>query len=449
MDPRCRLGAVALTVVFAGSALAQAAAPGGQEPGAPPAVTAVQFVDEPSDAVVLAVAFDGGHDTDPEAAVLAECRLRAARALVPQATACGHRVVADTAVLFVVLATGEWQLGERFLRALLAPGSPLDDDSLRLAIAHCALQADDAAFLYPGDVLASRARARLGAERGFAGPLRGEPTTVASIVPARVRARLAAKAPAAVLVLGAVPPELRQALADVRCEPLPGLARAAGANAATEAAATAVAANEFVADEIHERIDAPFVAAAFLAPPTVDAAFVLGLQVARARAQKRFGALRSGVLAHAPFVAWSWLAGEPVVLFHRRGPDPIQRLPQEPPGRPATAVVAATRQELVALLDDLCRVPPTAAELAAARAAVHVERGCESMPAARATPAAMLPGRAMARLLAARRPTAVANLDTVDAAAVHAAMVANFRPERACWHALVPAPRSDRAWPGR
>lgn len=441
MDPRSRLRAVALTAWLAGAAAAQADAALGQEP------VPVQFVEEASEALVLAVAFDGGHDTDAEAAVLAECRLRAARSLVPKATACGHRVVADTAVLFVVVATGEWQLGEHFLRALLARESPLHDDDLRLAIAHCALQADDAAFLYPGDVLAGRARARLGAGRGFAWPLRGEPQAVASIDPARVRARLAEATPAAVLVLGSAPTELRQALADLRCASLPprrssttpgDVVPADGAKAEVEAAM-----------EVHERIDAPFVAAAFLAPPNVDAAFVLGVQVARARAQKRFGALRSGVLAHAPFVAWSWLAGEPVVLFHRRGPDPSQRLPQEPPGRPAAAVAAAVRKELVGLLDDLCSVPPTAAELAAARAAVLVESGSEPMPARQATPAAMLPGRAMARLLAARRPAAVANLDTTDAAAVHTAMVANFRPERAGWHTLVPAARSDRAWPGR
>ena len=444
MDPRCRLGAVALTAWLASAAAGQVAA----SATAPAALrSAVQFVDEPSESVVLAVAFDGGHDTDPEAAVLAECRLRAARSLVPTATACGHRVVADTAVLFVVVAAGEWQLGERFLRALLSPGSPLDDDSLRLAIAHCALQADDAAFLYPGDVLASRARAQLGAGRGFAAPLRGEPTVVAAIDPARVRARLAEAPSCSVLVLGSVPPQLREALADVNPAALPPVAseRTSGDSVRAGGATTGVAS----ASEVHERIDAPFVAAAFLAPPDVDVAFVLGLQVARARAQKRFGALRSGVLAHAPFVAWSWLAGEPVVLFHRRGPDPIQRLPQEPPGRPATAVAAATRQELVALLEDLCRVPPTPAELTAARAAVQVERGCEPMPAGRATPAAMLPGRAMARLLSARRPTAVANLDTVDAAAVHAALVATLRPDRASWHTLLPTPRSDRAWPGR
>ena len=442
MDPRCRLGAVALTAVFAGAVAAPAAAAGAQAPGSSP----VQFVDEASEALVLAVAFDGGHDTDAEAAVLAECRLRAARSLVPKATVCGNRVVADTAVLFVVVAPGDWQLGERFLRALLATESPLDDDGLRLAIAHCALQADDAAFLYPGDVLAGRARSRLGAGRGLAGPLRGEPTAVAAIAPARVRARLRAATPPTVMVLGAVPPELRQALADVCGAPLPPLPVAAGEPAPASAAGGNAAE---LASEVHERTDAPFVAAAFLAPPTVDAAFVLAVQVARARAQKRFGALRSGVLAHAPFVGWSWLSGDPVVVFHRRGPDPIQRLPQEPPGRPATAVAAATRQELVELLADLCTAPPTAAELAAARAAVHVEHGCAAMPAGQATPAAMLPGRAMARLLAARRPAAVANLDTVDTVAVHAAMVASFRPERACWHALLPAPRSDRAWPGR
>lgn len=446
MDPRCRLGAVALTAVFAGAAVApvaaQAAATGTQQPAGVP----VQFVDEASDAVVLAVAFDGGHDTDVQAAVLAECRLRAARSQAPKATVCGHRVVADTAVLFVVVAPGEWPLGERFLRALLATESPLDDDALQLAIAHCALQADDAAFLYPGDVLAGRARARLGAGRGFAGPLRGEPTAVAAIAPAQVRERLRAARPASVLVLGAVPPELRQALADVRAAPPPPRRAAAGEPAPASAAGGNAAE---LASEVHERIDAPFVAAAFLAPPTVDAAFVLGVQVARARAQKRFGALRSGVLAHAPFVAWSWLAADPVVVFHRRGPDPIPRLPQEPPGRPSAVVAAATRQELVGLLEDLVTVPPTADELAAARAAVQVERGCEPMPAGQTTPAAMLPGRAMARLLAARRPAAVANLDTVDAAAVHAAMAASCHPGRACWQALLPAARNDRAWPGR
>lgn len=432
MAPGVRVRVAALTALFSVVAA--------------PAQQPVLFVDEPSDAVVLAVAFDGGHDTDPFAAVLAESRLRAARLAVPAATVCGHRVVADTSVLFVVVPPDSWQLGERFVRELLANESSLVDDELRLSIAHCALQADDAAHVYPGDVLAARARAQLGAGRSFAVPLRGDPAATAAIEPAQVRARLRAAAPPAVLVLGKVAPALREALASLSTAPLPPVAAALGL--ATPTSPVAADRSEVPA-LVHERVDAPYVAAAFVAPTPCDGAFVLAVQVARARAQKRFGLTRNGAAAHAPFVAWSWLGGDPVVVFHRRSPDPAFRLPQEPEGRPAAAVAAATRLELAALLQDLVAVPPTAIELAVAREAVQVERGRGVAPAGAVTAAAVLPGRAIARLLAARRPAVEANLDTVGVAEVHAALVAHFPPDRACWHVLLPVPRSDRAWPMR
>lgn len=425
----------------------------------PRAQVPVQFIAEPSEAVVFAVALDGGHDTDADAAVLAECRLRAARMRVPEATACGHRVVADTAVLFVVVAPDDWRQGEQFVRALLAPTSPLDDDELALAIAHCALQADDAAFVYPGDVLAGRVRARLAARQGaspsrFPAPLAGDPQQVAAITPQRVRARLGERVRAAALVLGAVSDACRQAFADgLAGEPLSVSAASGGGAVAgeiTEAAGRSASVDQAaMPSEPHERIDAPFVAAGFLAPSVVDGAFVLGVQVARARAARRFGARRSGVLAHAPFVAWSWFGGDAVVVFHRRGPDPVERLPGEREGLEAADVAAATRIELQALLDDLVAVPPTAEELAAARAAVQVERGVPADSVSSPMPAPMLPGRAMARLLTVLRPAVVANLDTVDATAVSAAMRACLARERACWHALLPLPRADRTWPRR
>lgn len=349
------------------------------------------------------------------------------------------------------------------MRSLLAPTSPLDDDQLALAIAHCALQADDAAFVYPGDVLACRVRALLGARQGaspghFPAPLAGDPQQVAAITPQRVRARLGERVCGAVLVLGALSDACRQAFADgLAGDPLPlpapvPSARRGGAAAGDRAEAARRSANagqDAAASELHERIDAPFVAAGFLTPPVVDGAFVLGLQVARARAARRFGARRSGVLAHAPFVAWSWLGGDAVVVFHRRGPDPVERLPREPEGLGAADVAATTRRELQALLDDLVAVPPTADELAEARAAVQVECGVAAALPSSPTPAPMLPGRAMARLLAVRRPTVVANLDTVDAAAVSAALRAALQGERASWHALLPVPRADRTWPRR
>lgn len=434
-----RLGiAVCLATVFATVGAAQTESTARR--GSP-----VEFVDVASDAVLVAVAFAGGYDDAPLQPALAEVRLHAAAAAVPEVRQASLRIVGDAAVLFAVGSPGDSAPLERWLRVVLAP-LPFDDDSLALAAARAARLADDAAFVLPGEVLASRARVRLGGSATWAVPLRGDPELLLAAAPARLRQELAQPAPAAVLVLGAIPAELRTALQDLTTVPWPvGRPRA-------EARPTAdpgeVAAE--IAIERHERVDAPFVAAAFPVPAVSTPALALCLEVARGRAARRFGARRSGVLARAPYVAWSWLDAAPIVLFHRRGENPVDRWPGERLAHDANWAAAATEAELRDFLDQLRTVPPTPAELAEARRGLLAELAmAPGEPAPAPLPAALLPGRALAVLFAARRGLDADALASVDEAELARTFAALLAPGRASFHALLPLDRADRHWQGR
>lgn len=430
--------AVCLGAVFATGGLAQA--PDETRRGAP-----VQFVDLPSDAVLVSVAFAGGYDDAPLQPVLAEVRLQAAASAVPELPRASLRIVGDAAVLFAVGEPGDTALLERWLRSVLAP-LPVDDDTLALAAARAARLADDAAFLFPGEVLASRARVRLGDTAGWAVPLRGDPGVLLAASPARLRQELERPAPATVLVLGAIPAELRTALQDLTTEPWPVAPPRA---TASPLPGPGVVAAE-VASERHERVDAPFVAAAFPVPPVGNAALALCLEVARGRAARRFGARRSGVLARAPYVAWSWLDAAPIVVFHRRGADPVDRWPGERLAHDANWAAAAAETELRGFLDDLRRVPPTPHELAEARLGLLAELAMgPGDPASPSVPAALLPGRALALLLGRHRGLDAAALAAVDEAECARTCQALLAPERASFHALLPLERVDRHWQDR
>ena len=397
----------------------------------------VWWLDVPSEAVVVAVLWDGGFDTDPIAAVLAECRLARARAAVPELRQNGLRVVGDAVVAFVVARPAQAVPLAGFVQSLLADDGPLADDLIALATARVALAADDAAFLYPGQVLAARARAHFAADVGAPSPL-GTPSALAALTPDEVRVQLRRPVGRRVLGLGAADDTLRRLLADLRvAAPAPVAPRPPTATVGRE-----------LRTELHERIDAPFVAAAFVVADQDPGPLAVGLQVVRARAQRRFGSRYSGVPARAPFVAWSWLDGDPLVVFHRRGVDPLPKLPQERAQRDAAFAGEVAHGQLSALLDEARTVPPTAVELAEAKQRLLAELALAPTSSA-SLPAILLPGRAQALLLGERRGLRAGAVTSVDATEVQQAMQRLLAPERAFWHGLLPEPRSDRTWSAR
>lgn len=416
-----------------------------QAPADAPASAPVRFVEVPSDAVLVSIVFAGGYDDAPLQPALAEVRLRAAAAAVPSLRQVSLRILGDAAVVFAIGTPGEAAGLARWLRVALAP-LPLDDDTLALAAARAARLADDAAFVYPGEVLVSRARVRIGGQAGWAVPMRGDPAVLLAVSPTRLRQELGRPVAAEVLVLGAIPPELREALRDLTTLPWPMVRRSTAVSPSPGQVEFATG----LAVERHERVDAPFVAAAFPVPHGSPAALALGLEVARGRAARRFGARRSGVLARAPYIAWSWLDAAPLVVFHRRGKDPVDRWPGEPLAHDASWAASATEAELLGFLDELRTVPPTASELAEARRGLFAELAMASgEPAPSALPAALLPARALAVLFAARRGLDADALASVDEAELVRTLRALLAPDQASFHALLPLERADRHWQDR
>ncbi len=369
--------------------------------------------------------------------VLAECRLARARARVKGLVASPGHVDRDFSVVIgVVPGAGETQALE-FLRALLDE-APMTDDEIALVVARTALAADGAEFLYPGDVLAARAR------RAFGGmPSAGDSAQMAALRPDAVREQMRVAVPVTGGGAGAVTASLRAAVAAL---PLPARDDALRFSSLMLSPATA---GKGLRTEQHSRIDQPFVMAAFQAPEKAQlAAFAVTLQVARARAAKFFRYRGSEARAHAPFVAWSWVADDPVVCFHRRGTEPKKLIKGERLEADAAAEAAATWAELAVFLDDLRDRPPSAAEVAAARQALVDEMGLV-IPHDRPVTAAVLPGWLLVQLLAARRGIDAAAIAAVEPAAAHAVLVAAIASGKGCYHELLPVPRADRTWPRR
>lgn len=400
-----------------------------------------------ANAVALGVLWQHGFDDDAPAEcgaarVLAECRLRRARAAAPDVLASGLQVLADASIVFVLVERQHSRRGVAFVAALLDERLPLGDDDLALAQARAALDADDAEFLWPGLVLQSQARRALCAGQPAWRAAAGSAVAIQALTRARIGALLAAPVAATGMVLGAVDAELREALATL---PLPGGARSAPPAAVAPPSPVAGTSIE------HDRVNAPTVGAAFAVPQGVDlAAFALGVEVARARAQQRFRFRANEGVARTPFVSWSWLHGDPVLLFCRRGVSPKRMLPGERGGVPAAAESAATRRELEALLTDLREVPPTADEVRAAQRGLRMELalapvGPETLAALAGT-AEALPGRLQVLLLAAHRRIDGVALENATPAAVHAALVAALAPAAAYWAELLPRPQASLAW---
>lgn len=386
-------------------------------------------------AVCCAVRFAGDRYAAPDGAALAarNYRLWRARRAVPQIGQAGALQLSDGEVVWVLADADQGDLALQFVAALLDDAPALDHDGGALALARAALAIDDATWLYPGLVLQHRARHAL---LGAASP--ADVTTGAS---ARdwfdenaLRLALRTHPPVGVVVLGAASTALQQAA--VARQPALAVPPPRPGNEPVLLPPGVRPPGRL--DEPHGRIDGPYVAAAALAPGRADwPAFALGIEVARSRAERRFQSRGDEALARAPAVGWSWLRGDPIAVFCRRGLDA---------GAPA-----AVRQELQDLLDDLRERAPTAPELEQAVAVLQqelalppwsdpVRQGLAAVPSS-------LPARAAALLVAADRELqpGVAQLPALSPSTVQAALRAALAGDRIWWGGLVPASPSPRA----
>lgn len=391
----------------------------------------------------VGVLFGEGLDDDPAgrsglAAVTATARLERGRRGGAPLLASGVKVGADYALVFCVVAADQHDRAAAFVDAVRGGGAALTDDALEILIARAALAADDAEFLYPGDVLMTRARRRLADEAARARPPLGRASECSELRPADIRRHLAAATPQRVAVLGAVSTAWRAAFAamDLGSGPCPPRG-----DVVFTAPSTALP----VTQDSSDRADSPYVGAAFPAPPAARrAAFALGLEVAKARAFRSMKLRGRELFARAPFVRWSWLEAEPIVMFYRRGEDPVTLLPGQRRKASVEDEVAATRRELEALLADLRDRPPSGAELAAARALLLSSVALPE-PGERAewvTEPATYPGRLQAMLLTAHHGVDAAALSSVTAADVAEVLRAALAPANASWHLVAPRERA-------
>lgn len=371
------------------------------------------------------------------ARLLAECRLVRARAAAPSVRNCVVHVDADRSCVVGVVEAADVAGASFFLAALLDDTAPLSDDTIATLAARVALAADDAATLYPGDVLAARAASAF----GIATQTEVERLGLLDIPPASVRELLLAPINLHGVGVGSVSESMRQ-MARGLAWPPPS-PEWSGAGVAAEGPRT-----EGLGSELHARSDAPWVMAAFAAPLAVPKpALAVALEVARARAVRAMRSRGAEAGARAPFVAWSWLDGDRLVRFHRRAMDPMQRLPGEREQGDAAFAAATARAELERLLTDLRTNAPSAAECDAARERLLAEHGLELR--SRHPVAELLPGIAVVELLRSHRGIDRAALASVTPAEAHAALVAVLVADRACWHELLPLPRMGHHWPRR
>lgn len=366
------------------------------------------------------------------ATIVAQCRLDHARVRVPQATASLH-VDADVACVVGVLPAAAADAMPAFVAALFTAGATIDDDTIALATAAVALRADDRQMLLPAGRLGALALA------AFALPANGgaPPAAMLGRAPTEFRELLRQPWPVRGALRGAVTPELADAL---RRHPWGEVASAPPRPAAAPQVPPAGR-----REEVHARVDQPFVMVAFPAPtPELLPAFVVASEVARARAARRFKLRGSELRAGTPFVAWSALAGDPCVCLHRRGEPWRQLLPGEV-AADADAERDATVAELAAFLQDLQQNATTEPEVSRARTVAIAEAGLEPVTAAGTEPA-VLGARLRAALLARHRGLDAATLAAVGVDDVQRALAMTLRPEAASWHVLMPAPRADRGW---
>ncbi len=238
-----------------------------------------------------------------------------------------ERFVAETHDRLTLLwaAVPVQKLSERlgFLARLLSGRLEISDDLHALALARARLLADDDTRLYPGSALYNKAHRVLYGGKALGRQPAGIPAEIARITRADLMARYQnhhGTRGAVLVTVGDVDPErllklLRKHL------PAP-----TGVNQLPAPVRPAVA-KPVVREEIHPRVDGPYVTVAFRAPSpaTPDAAFVVGVVAMRNLAQARFGAQRSRGewRARFPFVRYDYLTGDPLVLVNRRGRNAV------------------------------------------------------------------------------------------------------------------------------
>jgi hypothetical protein len=364
---------------------------------------------------VVVVAYARGFDHDPSAGrglarVVVEARLAAANAAVA-ARHTGAQVYGDLAIAFGEVAPKDVAA---FAAALLGDASAVPDAVLERMLARAALAADDAAWLYPGQVLETRLRAALLHGPAATAPF-GDALALHAATVAAVRAELRTPIAMRGTWFGAEPvPAALPALPELPWPP-PVVESPAAVGPLT------------LPSEAHARLDGPHVGVAFALPAGLDRpTLALAIEVARQRAARRLPLRGSEAAARAPVVGWAWRDGAPLVLFCRRG------------GR---GDAAAAQAELAELLADLRRQPPTAAELAAAAQALAGETAPPSP--ANAQQAGDLVGRSLAVVLARHRGLAAVEWRDIGAESVAAAFAQVLVDERSAWLHLLPVPRRE------
>lgn len=317
-----------------------------------------------SGAVCLALALRVGAEHDPAgrtglAQVLAEAlRLREEGVPEPQRV---RVVVRDAATMAgLIVPSADLEAGLARLRPWLAGDPGFDADLVARAVARAKLRADDATRIFPGPMLYSMARRAL---------LRGTPQGRQSVgIPGemdRIDAaflrdwadRCLRPRHAVLVVLGDVSEKAMRAAVDGALASLPRGDREAPPPTVYDPL------GEVPASLVHDRLEAPYVAAAWRAPAAGDphwAAFVVAMTVLGGRAALAFHQPRGReAAARARPFFFPWLEGGRVVMMIRRARD------GEGPER--------ARAELEDFLDAARRFGPDPAEVARAAAAVALE----------------------------------------------------------------------------
>lgn len=398
----------------------------------PAAVAQAPAVDAPTQmppCVAVGVLYAHADGPTPLAAdvaqVLAAVRLAAARNAAPAVAASLH-VDADCACIVGAAPRADADALAAFVAALATlPGS---DDELARAAAAAALALDDARHLLPGGAFAAAVAGLAPVARPPLGP-----EALLQLSPATLRQLAGERPPRAVGESGQLPTAVRAALPAAR----------GGVGLPAPAAAAAVAPpSTAIVDEVHRRIDQPFVAVAFAVPADLDrAALAAGLAVARERAAVRLPLRGTELRAGTPLVDWSWLHGDRVVRCHRRGASPVRMRPGEP-FVDAAAERDATAAELRQLLAELQR-PVEERELAPARRQLAAELGGQLRADAADPAAAAL----------CLRQALLRNARGIDLAAVAAvtpeqatAALQRLTSAPSCWRALLPTPSAALGW---
>jgi hypothetical protein len=386
-------------------------------PGAP--CIAVGFVYEHVDAAGAPLAPD-------LARVLASVRTARAQAAAPRVAVSLHLDDAITAVAAACPRADADALAAFAAAFAAVPGS---DDDVARAVAAAALACDDARHLLPGGELAAAMRAALSTE----GPAPAGPSALLALSPAAVRELASAPRRTLAGIAGDDAPAVRALARSAERADLPPARRGASPAAAPASG---------LVDTVHRRVDQPFVAVAFAAADDVDrAALAVALAVARDRAARRWQLRGSELRAGTPFVDWSWLRGDRIVAFHRRGAAPVRLRPGEP-AADAAAERDATAAELRELLADLRR-PIDEREAAAARAQAAAELGCQ-LRADASDPATLALGLRQALLRRVRGIDGDAVVAVTPGAA--SAALAQLLDSQGCWQALMPTPSAALGW---